>query len=183
MAKKQEKGGRFLVSHALCFWHNTFKDCAPDDKAVAARSAFFFGQLLTQHLFPVLKLPDFLLPVLNLGLQLLTGFLSRFRHGCRSFLLISIEKGQSIFSAALVKQKTYLLCKKVLFGYFFIRSMACLGVGHISLSFRQSLCYDSVHITSIFPQTQRQCYRRTDKPQPLQYHHLLGNFLLVLPKN
>lgn len=26
-------------------------------------------------------------------------------------------------------------------------------------------------------------YRRTDKPQPLQYHHLLGNFLLVLPKN
>ena len=32
MAKKQEKGGRFLVSHALCFWHNTFKDCAPDDK-------------------------------------------------------------------------------------------------------------------------------------------------------
>ena len=38
MAKKQEKGGRFLVSHALCFWHNTFKDCAPDDKAVAARS-------------------------------------------------------------------------------------------------------------------------------------------------
>ena len=79
--------------------------------------------------------------------------------------------------------KTYLLCKKVLFGYFFIRSMACLGVGHISLSFRQSLCYDSVHITSIFPQTQRQCYRRTDKPQPLQYHHLLGNFLLVLPKN
>ena len=53
----------------------------------------------------------------------------------------------------------------------------------ISLSFRQSLCYDSVHITSIFPQTQRQCYRRTDKPQPLQYHHLLGNFLLVLPKN
>lgn len=53
----------------------------------------------------------------------------------------------------------------------------------ISLSFRQSLCYDSFHITSIFPQTQRQCYRRTDKPQPLQYHHLLGNFLLVLPKN
>lgn len=53
----------------------------------------------------------------------------------------------------------------------------------ISLSFRQSLCCDSVHITSIFPQTQRQCYRRTDKPQPLQYHHLLGNFLLVLPKN
>ena len=71
----------------------------------------------------------------------------------------------------------------MMFGYFFIRSMACLGVGHISLSFRQSLCYDSVHITSIFPQTQRQCYRRTDKPQPLQYHHLLGNFLLVLPKN
>lgn len=62
-------------------------------------------------------------------------------------------------------------------------SRFCLGVGHISLSFRQSLCYDSVHITSIFPQTQRQCYRRTDKPQPLQYHHLLGNFLLVLPKN
>ena len=42
MAKKQEKGGRFLVSHALCFWHNTFKDCAPDDKAVAACSAFLF---------------------------------------------------------------------------------------------------------------------------------------------
>ncbi len=59
---------------------------------------------------------------------------------------------------------------------FFIRSMACLGVGHISLSFRQSLCYDSVHITSIFPQTQRQCYRRTDKPQPLQYHHWKFSF-------
>ncbi len=48
--------------------HNAFKDRAPDNKAVAARSAFLFGKLLTQHLFPVLKLPDFLLSVLNLGL-------------------------------------------------------------------------------------------------------------------
>ena len=39
------------------------------------------GSLLPQHLFPVLILPDFLLSVLNLGLQLLAGFLSRFRHG------------------------------------------------------------------------------------------------------
>ena len=37
------KRGGFLVSHVLCFRHNAFKDCAPDDKAVAARSAFFFG--------------------------------------------------------------------------------------------------------------------------------------------
>ena len=31
---------------------------------------------------PVPKLPDFLLPVLNLGCQFLAGFLSWFRHGC-----------------------------------------------------------------------------------------------------
>jgi len=44
MKKESNSGisGRFLVGHALCFWHNTFKDCAPDDKAVAARSAFLF---------------------------------------------------------------------------------------------------------------------------------------------
>ena len=40
---KPEKCCGFLVGHVLCFRHNTFKDCAPDDKAVAARSAFFFG--------------------------------------------------------------------------------------------------------------------------------------------
>ena len=57
------------------------------------------------------------------------------------------------------------------------------GSGHISLGFRQGLCYDSFHTTSISPQSQRQCYRHTDKPQPLQYHHLLGNFLLVLAKS
>ena len=33
----------FLVGHVLCFRHNAFKDRAPDDKAVAARSAFLFG--------------------------------------------------------------------------------------------------------------------------------------------
>ena len=89
MAKKQEKGGRFLVSHALCFWHNTFKDCAPDDKAVAARSAFLFGQLLTQHLFAVLKLPYFLLSVLNLGLQFLADLLSWLCHG---WSLLSVRR-------------------------------------------------------------------------------------------
>ena len=31
--------------------------------------------------FPVLKLPDFLLSVLNLGGQFFKGFCSRFRHG------------------------------------------------------------------------------------------------------
>ena len=40
---KPEKRGGFLVGHALCFRHNAFKDRAPDDKAVAARSAFLFG--------------------------------------------------------------------------------------------------------------------------------------------
>ena len=32
-----------LVGHVLCFRHNAFKDRAPDNKAVAARSAFLFG--------------------------------------------------------------------------------------------------------------------------------------------
>ena len=40
---KPEKCCGFLVGHVLCFRHNASKDCAPDDKAVAARSAFFFG--------------------------------------------------------------------------------------------------------------------------------------------
>ena len=40
---KPEKCCGFLVSHVLCFRHNAFKDCAPDDKAVAARPAFLFG--------------------------------------------------------------------------------------------------------------------------------------------
>ena len=40
---KPEKCCGFLVGHVLCFRHNAFKDCAPDDKAVAARSAFLFG--------------------------------------------------------------------------------------------------------------------------------------------
>ena len=40
---KPEKCCGFLVGHVLCFRHNTFKDCAPDDKAVAACSAFLFG--------------------------------------------------------------------------------------------------------------------------------------------
>ena len=38
---KPEKRGGFLVSHGLGFRHNAFKDCAPDDKAVAACPAFF----------------------------------------------------------------------------------------------------------------------------------------------
>ncbi len=78
---KPEKGGGFLVGHGLGFRHNALKDRAPDDQPVAARPAFLLGQLLPQHLFPVFKLPDFLLPVLNLGGHFLTGFLSRFRHG------------------------------------------------------------------------------------------------------
>ena len=40
---KPEKCCGFLVGHVLCFRHNAFKDCAPDDKAVAACSAFLFG--------------------------------------------------------------------------------------------------------------------------------------------
>ena len=98
---KPEQVGGFLVGHGLGFRHNALKDCAPDDKAVAARPAFLLGQLLPQHLFPVFKLPDFLLSVLNLGLQFLAGFLSWL---CRGWSLLSApghRKGQSIFSAAL----------------------------------------------------------------------------------
>ena len=40
---KPEKCCGFLVGHVLCFRHNAFKDRAPDDKAVAACSAFLFG--------------------------------------------------------------------------------------------------------------------------------------------
>ena len=40
---KPEKCCGFLVGHVLCFRHNAFKDRAPDNKAVAARSAFLFG--------------------------------------------------------------------------------------------------------------------------------------------
>ena len=58
---------------------------------------------LPQHLSPVFKLSDFLLPVLDLGGQFLAGFLSLgFVLAGRSFLLVGMEKGQSIFSAALV---------------------------------------------------------------------------------
>ena len=96
----------FLVGHVLCFRYNAFKERTPDDKAVAARSVFLFGQLLTQHLFPVLKLPDFLLSVLNLGLQLLAGFVMV----SRSFPLIGIEKGPSIFSAAPLKNIKLMVC-------------------------------------------------------------------------
>ena len=39
--------------------------------------------------FPILKLPDFLLSVLNLGLQFLAGFLSRFRYG---WSLLSVRR-------------------------------------------------------------------------------------------
>ena len=79
--KNPEKGSGFLVGHGLGFRHNALKDCAPDDQPVAACPAFLLGQLLPQHLFPVLKLPDFLLAFFNLGGQFLAGFLSRFRHG------------------------------------------------------------------------------------------------------
>ena len=37
-------------------------------------------ELLPQYLFPVLKLPDFFLPGLNLGGHFLAGFLSWFCH-------------------------------------------------------------------------------------------------------
>ena len=40
---KPEKRCGFLVGHVLCFRHNAFKDRAPDNKAVAACSAFLFG--------------------------------------------------------------------------------------------------------------------------------------------
>ena len=144
-----------------------------------------FGKTFLRKRFWPSLLPDFLLREFQLGVIFLDG-LRRFLL-CHGWSLLSAHRHRKrtvdFLGCPCKIGKTYLLCKKVLFGYFFIRSMACLGVGHISLSFRQSLCCDSVHITSIFPQTQRQCYRRTDKPQPLQYHHLLGNFLLVLPKN
>ena len=39
---KPEKGGGFFVGHGLGFRHNALKDRAPDDKAVAACSAFLF---------------------------------------------------------------------------------------------------------------------------------------------
>ena len=64
-----EKRGGFLVGHGLCFRHNAFKYRAPDDKAVVSLPAFFAGQLLPQHLFPVFVLLDFLLAVLNLGIM------------------------------------------------------------------------------------------------------------------
>ena len=111
------------------------------------------------------------------------AFLSWLCHGW-SLLLIDIEKGQSIFSAALVKYgKLIYFARKPCSDTSSLEVWLFFGVRPISLRFRRGLCYDSFHITSIFPQTQRQCYRRTDTPQPLQYHHLLGNFLLVLPKN
>lgn len=107
---------------------------------------------------------------------------------CIAWMVLPFKNGKIIWAMGSGVRSTITLeenYEKILDNLwsFDVFGMACLGVGHISLSFRQSLCYDSVHITSIFPQTQRQCYRRTDKPQPLQYHHLLGNFLLVLPKN
>ena len=40
---KPEKCCGFLVGHGLSFRHNTLKDRAPDNKAVAARSAFLLG--------------------------------------------------------------------------------------------------------------------------------------------
>jgi hypothetical protein len=57
---------------------------------------------LPQHLFPIFKLPDFLLPVLNLGLQFLAFFSLGFVMGGHSFLPVGIEKGQSISSAVLL---------------------------------------------------------------------------------
>ena len=40
---KASNSARLLIEYVLCLRHNAFKDCAPDDKAVAARSAFLFG--------------------------------------------------------------------------------------------------------------------------------------------
>ena len=97
---KPEKGGGFLVGHGLCFRHNALKDRAPDDQPVAARPAFLLGQLLPQHLFPIFKLPDFLLSVLNLGGQFLAGFLSRFRYGW------------SLLSAHGQKKRAAVFCRK-----------------------------------------------------------------------
>jgi len=47
------------------------------------------------HTFPIFKLPNFLLPVLNLGGQFLAVFLG-FVIGIAPFCLLGIEKGQSI---------------------------------------------------------------------------------------
>ena len=69
---------------------------------MAARPAFLLGSLLSQHLFPIFKLPDFLLPVLNLGLQFLAFFSLGFVMGGHSFLPVGTEKGQSISSAVLL---------------------------------------------------------------------------------
>ena len=97
---KPEKGGGFLIGHGLGFRHNALKDCASDDQPVAARPAFLLGQLLPQHLFPIFKLPDFLLSVLNLGGQFLAGFLSRFRYGW------------SLLSAHGQKKRAAVFCRK-----------------------------------------------------------------------
>ncbi len=61
--------------------HKALHEAAALAKPVVSRLAFLNGQLLPQHLFPVLKLPDFLLVFLNLGGHFLAGFLSWFRHG------------------------------------------------------------------------------------------------------
>ena len=78
------------------------KTAPPDDKAVAARSAFLFEYLLTQHLFPIFKLPDFLLspPSISACSSSRVFSFGFVMVGC-SFLLIGIEKGQSIFSTVL----------------------------------------------------------------------------------
>ena len=79
---KSEKGLRVLVRHGDKLRHDAFKDCAPDDKAVAALLALLNGKPAVKHLASVLILPDFLLRAFQLGITFLDDGLRRFllRH-------------------------------------------------------------------------------------------------------
>ena len=64
------------------------------DSLVTEHTACGEQKNMPQHLFPAFKLPDFLLPVLDLGGQFLTGFSLGFVMGGRSFLLMGKRKEQ-----------------------------------------------------------------------------------------
>ena len=91
---RPEKGGGFLVGHGPSFRRNALKGRAPDAPSVAALPALLLGQLLPQHLFPVLKLSDFLLSLLDLGGPFPAGFSLGFVMAGRPFLLMGKRKEQ-----------------------------------------------------------------------------------------
>ena len=78
---KSEKGLRVLVRHGDKLRHDAFNKAAPRTQAVVALRALLNGKPAVKHLVSVLILPDFLLSVLNLGLQFFTVFLSWLCHG------------------------------------------------------------------------------------------------------